>query len=93
MEERKNKTFNFYGIRKTSNENYYSVTLCAGKDENREWINVPVKKERVKFSSIELAYYVKLQPLKEIKRSLNKEVKKEKQEKKEKQDKKDDLPF
>ena len=81
MEERKNKTFNFYGIRKTSNENYYSVTLCAGKDDAREWVNVPVKKELVKFSNKENAYYIKLKPL---------EVKKEKQEK---QDKKDDLPF
>ena len=78
MEERKNKTFNLYGIRKTANENYYSVTLCAGKDGAREWINVPVKKELVKFSEKENAYYVKLKPL---------EVKKENQEKK------DDLPF
>ena len=84
---KENKTFNFYGIRKTANENYYSVTLCAGKGDNREFINVPVKKELVKFSAIELAYYVKLKPLNEIKRSLNNEVKKQKQEKK------DDLPF
>ena len=67
MEERKNKTFNFYGIRKTSNENYYSVTLCAGKDDAREWVNVPVKKELVKFSAKEIAYYVKLKPLEEKK--------------------------
>ena len=78
---KENKTFNFYGIRKTANENYYSVTLCAGKGEKREWVNVPVKKELVKFSSKENAYYIKLKPL---------EVKKEKQEK---QEKKDDLPF
>ena len=81
MEERKNKTFNFYGIRKTANENYYSVTLCAGKDSSREWVNVPVKKELVKFSAKENAYYVKFKPLEE------------KREKKEKQEKKDDLPF
>lgn len=84
MEDRKNKTFNFYGIRKTANENYYSVTLCAGKGDAREWINVPVKKELVKFSARELVYYVKLKPLAE---------KQEKQEKKEKQANKDDLPF
>ena len=78
---KENKTFNFYGIRKTANENYYSVTLCAGKDSAREWINVPVKKELVKFSAKESAYYVKLKPLEE------------KQEKKEKQANKDDLPF
>ena len=81
MEERKNKTFNLYGIRKTANENYYSVTLCSGKGENREWLNVPVKKELVKFSAKENAYYVKVKPLAE------------KQEKKEKQENKDDLPF
>ena len=78
MEERKNKTFNFYGIRKTTNENYYSVTLCAGKDAAREWINVPVKKELVKFSAKENAYYVKVKPL---------------AEKQEKKANKDDLPF
>ena len=78
---KENKTFNFYGIRKTANENYFSVTLCAGKGENREWVNVPVKKELVKFSAKENAYYIKIKPL---------EVKKEKQEK---QENKDDLPF
>lgn len=75
---KENKTFNFYGIRKTSNENYYSVTLCTGKDGAREWINVPVKKELVKFSAKDNAYYIKLKPL---------------EEKKQKQEKKDDLPF
>lgn len=75
---KENKTFNFYGIRKTANENYYSVTLCAGKDGAREWINVPVKKELVKFSAKDNAYYIKLKPL---------------EEKKQKQEKKDDLPF
>lgn len=78
MKDNKNKTFNFYDIRKTSNENYYSVTLCAGKDGAREWVNVPVKKELVKFSAKDNAYYIKLKPL---------------EEKKEKQEKKDDLPF
>ena len=78
MKDNKNKTFNFYDIRKTSNENYYSVTLCAGKDGAREWVNVPVKKELVKFSAKDNAYYIKLKPL---------------EEKKQKQEKKDDLPF
>lgn len=81
MEERKNKTFNIYGIRKTANENYFSVTLCAGKGDAREWINVPVKKELVKFSTKENAYYVKVKLLEE------------KKEKKEKQENKDYLPF
>lgn len=67
MEDRKNKTFNFYGIRKTANENYYSVTLCTGKDGAREWINVPVKKELVKFSAKDNAYYIELKPLEEKK--------------------------
>ena len=44
MKENKDKTFNFYGIRETSNPNYYTVTLCAGKDDKREFINVPFKK-------------------------------------------------
>ena len=57
------KTFNFYGIRKTSNPDYFSVTLCTGKNDKREWVNVPVKKELVKFSAKELAYYLKLKPL------------------------------
>lgn len=55
------KTFNFYGIRKTANPDYYSVTLCAGKGDKRDWVNVPVKKELVKFS--EKAFYLKLKPL------------------------------
>ena len=75
---KESKTFNFYGIRKTANENYFSVTLCTGKDGAREWINVPVKKELVKFSAKDNAYYIKLKPL---------------EEKKQKQEKKDDLPF
>ena len=78
---KENKTFNFYGIRKTANENYYSVTLCTGKGEKREWINVPVKKELVKFSTKENAYYIKVKPLEEKKQNQ------------EKQEKKDDLPF
>lgn len=57
------KTFNFYGVRKTTNPDYYSVTLCAGKGDKREWVNVPVKKELVKFSTKENAYFLKLKPL------------------------------
>ena len=78
MKENKDKTFNFYGIRETSNPNYYTVTLCAGKGDNREFINVPVKKELVKFSPVNFAYYVKIKPLEKLKRSLNKEEKQEK---------------
>ena len=37
------KTFNFYGIRKTSNPDYYSVTLCAGKGDKREWAYLKLK--------------------------------------------------
>ena len=54
------KTFNFYGIRKTTNPNYYSVSLCAGKGDSREWINVPVKKELVIFSAKGKGYLLKL---------------------------------
>ena len=68
-------------MRKTSNPHYYSVTLCAGKGNMREWANVPVKKELVKFSEKEKVYYLKLKPL---------ENKKQEEKQEEKQD---DLPF
>ena len=43
------KPFNFYGIRKTRNKKYMSVTLVrGGKDGEREWINVPVNMKRIK---------------------------------------------
>ena len=42
------KPFNFYGARKTSNPNYYSVTLVRGSDDKREWLNVPVNKKNIK---------------------------------------------
>lgn len=42
------KPFNFYGARKTSNPKYYSVTLVRGRDDKREWLNVPVNKKNIK---------------------------------------------
>ena len=43
------KPFNFYGIRKTRNKKYMSVTLVReDKDCEREWINVPVNMKRIK---------------------------------------------
>ena len=41
------KPFNFYGVRKTRNPKYYSVTLVRGSDKKREWINVPVNAKNV----------------------------------------------
>ena len=40
--------YNFYGIRKTRNPKYMSVTLVR-EDENgvREWINVPVNNKNI----------------------------------------------
>ena len=44
------KPFNFYGIRKTRNKKYMSVTLVReNEDGEREWINVPV---HVKYTSM-----------------------------------------
>ena len=43
------RPFNFYGIRKTRNKKYMSVTLVReDKDGEREWINVPVNMKRIK---------------------------------------------
>lgn len=39
--------FNFYGIRRTKNKKYYSVSLTRGDGNNRQWINVPIKAEHV----------------------------------------------
>ena len=42
------KPFNFYGIRKTRNKQYMSVTLVRGNgDDEKEWINVPVNMKRI----------------------------------------------
>lgn len=51
------KPFNFYGIRKTRNPKYMSVTLVReDEDGERQWINVPVniKNIRVKGGDIYL---------------------------------------
>ena len=43
------KPFNFYGIRKTRNKKYMSVTLVReDEDGEREWLNVPVNVKNVK---------------------------------------------
>lgn len=43
------KPFNFYGIRKTRNPKYMSVSLVReDKDGERQWINVPVNVKNVK---------------------------------------------
>lgn len=43
------KPFNFYGIRKTRNPKYMSVTLVReDEDGERQWINVPVNIKNVK---------------------------------------------
>lgn len=51
------KPYNFYGIRKTRNPKYMSVTLVReDEDSERQWINVPVniKNIRVKGDDIYL---------------------------------------
>ena len=43
------KPFNFYGIRKTRNPKYMSVTLVReDEDGEKQWINVPVNVKNVK---------------------------------------------
>lgn len=42
------KAFNIYGLRRTKNLNYFSLTLCRGEDKPEEWINTPVKANNVK---------------------------------------------
>ena len=43
------KPFNFYGIRKTRNPKYMSVSLVReDKDGERQWINVPVNVKNIK---------------------------------------------
>lgn len=43
------KPYNFYGIRKTRNPKYMSVTLVReDEDGERQWINVPVNVKNVK---------------------------------------------
>ena len=44
----KEKAFNVYGLRKTKNEKYFSLTLCRGEDKPNEWINTPIKFENVR---------------------------------------------
>lgn len=44
----KEKAFNIYGVRATSNANYYSLTLCRGEDKPDEWINTPIKAEKIR---------------------------------------------
>ena len=43
------KPFNFYGIRKTRNPKYMSVTLVReDEDGEKQWINAPVNVKNVK---------------------------------------------
>ena len=44
----KEKAFNIYGLRRTKNEKYFSLTLCRGEDKPEEWVNSPVKADNVK---------------------------------------------
>lgn len=45
--KRNDLTFNIYGIRQASNPKYFSLTLCAGENEERKWINIPIKAMKV----------------------------------------------
>lgn len=51
--------FNFYGIRKTRNKKYMSVTLVReDEDGERQWINVPVNVKNIKVKGDDI--YLKL---------------------------------
>lgn len=53
------KPFNFYGIRKTRNPKYMSVTLVReDEDGERQWINVPVNVKYTKAKGNDI--YLKL---------------------------------
>ena len=39
--------FNLYGLRETSNKNYYSLSLCKSNGNTREWINTPIKADKI----------------------------------------------
>lgn len=58
------KPFNFYGIRKTRNPKYMSVTLVReDEDGERQWINVPVNMKNIKLKDDDI--YLKLKFLSE----------------------------
>ena len=46
------KTFYIYGIRETKNADYLSLVLISGKDDAREFISVPINKNKTKFKPI-----------------------------------------
>lgn len=53
------KLFNFYGIRKTRNPKYMSVTLVReDEDGERQWINVPINVKNIKAKGDDI--YLKL---------------------------------
>lgn len=53
------KPFNFYGIRKTRNPKYMSVTLVReDEDGERQWINAPVNVKYIKAKGNDI--YLKL---------------------------------
>ena len=53
------KPFNFYGIRKTRNPKYMSVSLVReDEDGERQWINVPVNVKYIKAKGNDI--YLKL---------------------------------
>ena len=41
------ESYHIYGIRKTRNPKYYSLSIVRGSDENREFANIVLKAENV----------------------------------------------
>lgn len=42
------ESFHIYGIRKTRNPKYYSLSIVRGSDENREFANIILKADNVR---------------------------------------------
>ena len=42
------ESFHIYGIRKTRNPKYYSLSIVRGSDENREFANIVLKADNVR---------------------------------------------
>ena len=68
-EQHTEQPFNLYGIRKTRNDKYMSITLVRGED-SKEWLNVPVNVKNVKVKD---GYgYVKIKLLDKVNKNADK---------------------
>lgn len=64
------ESFHIYGIRKTRNPKYYSLSIVRGSDENREFANIVLKADNVRQDqngNYYIGYIKLLEPKKEEK--------------------------